>query len=135
MASGKTKLFQRPGGYFTMERAVYWSEPFQSLTPIDRMVIFHLTSYYIPNRVESIAMSSRRVANELGINKDTAAKSLRRLTDTGFLDIVSESMWLYGRARSYRLTFKPYKGRIPTDEWARNDNQGPNSLDAPSERT
>ncbi len=118
MAKNKTKLFQREGGYFSMERAVYWSESFKSLTAIDRVVIFHLTSYYIPNRVEKIAMSSRRLAAEVGINKDTAAKSLKRLTEAGFLSIVSESMWLYGRARSYRLTFKPFKGRIPTDEWA-----------------
>ena len=52
-----------------MDRAVYWSESFQSLTTIDRVVIFHLTSYYIPNRVEKIAMSSRRLAAEVGINK------------------------------------------------------------------
>jgi hypothetical protein len=119
MAKNKTKPFQRDGGYFTMDRAVYWSGSFQSLTTIDRVVIFHLTSYYIPNRIEKIAMSSRRLAAEVGINKDTAAKSLKRLTEAGFLSIVSESMWLYGKARSYRLTFKPFNGRIPTDEWAR----------------
>jgi DNA-binding transcriptional regulator YhcF (GntR family) len=72
----------------------------------------------IPTRVEKIAMSSRRLAAEVGINKDTATKSLKRLTEAIFLSIVSESIWLYVRARNYRLTFKTFKRRIQTNEWA-----------------
>ena len=78
-------------------------------------------------------MSARRLASCIGINMDTAAKALRRLIKVGLVDIVSESMWVYGRARAYRLTFRPYEGRIPTDDWAKYQNDDTNQPDAVSE--
>ena len=64
-------------------------------------------------------MSNRRLALEIGINKDTAGKALRRLEEVGFIRLVKESHWIYGKSRIYRLTFMNYQGRVPSDEWSR----------------
>ena len=130
----RSKVFKRSGGYFTFDRQVYQSPAFRALSKIERLALFHLNSYYIPERREVIFMSSRRLATEMSINKDSAARALRRLEDLGFIKVVDESMWLYGRSRSYVLTFRTYGGRMPTDEWSRFQLQGPSKSDIVSER-
>ena len=67
---------------------------------------------------EDIFMSNRRLAKDIGINKDTAGKALKRLEQVGLIRMVDESDWYGGMARSYRLTFMTYQGRQPTDEWS-----------------
>ena len=69
-------------------------------------------------------MSNRRLAKDIGINKDTAGKALKLLVQVGLIRMVDESDWYRGAARSYRLTFMNYQGRQPTDEWAAFQNQG-----------
>ena len=121
----RSKVLKRPGGYFTFDRQVYQSPAFRALSKIERLALFHLNSYYIPERREVIFMSSRRLATEMSINKDSAARALRRLEELGFVKVMDESMWLYGKSRSYVLTFRSYGGRMPTDEWSLFQNQGP----------
>jgi hypothetical protein len=122
---GPYKL-SRAGGYFSMEREVYKSPAFQSLSAFERVVLLHLLYYFVPNKCEDIAMSGRRLGNELGINKDTAAKSLKRLEIVGLIKTTAESMWMNGFSRSYRLTFMSYQNKMATDEWKRFDGNGPN---------
>ena len=74
-------------------------------------------------------MSNRRLAREIGINKDTAGRALRKLESVGLIRMVDESDWYRGTARSYRLTFMTYQGRQPTDEWAVFQNEGPTTAD------
>lgn len=132
MSTSKSKVFHRKGGYFSLDRAVYESPAFRSLSCTDRSVLLDLICIYVPGKREAIAMSARRLAANIGINKDTAAKSLRRLVKVGLIDVVSESMWIYGRARAYRLTFKNYKGRLPSDDWSKYQNDDPNPSDGVS---
>ena len=129
MMKKNASIYQRAGGYFTLDRAVYESAAFKSLSCRDRAALLQILFHYIPNKSELIAMSSRRLALCIGINKDTAAKSLRHLVKVGLLDIVSEADWISGQARKYRLTFKPFKNRTPTDEWSKYQNDEPNSSD------
>jgi hypothetical protein len=125
----KFKYFLRKGGYFSMDRGVYDSPAYTSLSCTERAVLEGLNYYYVPGNREVIAMSARRLAKKVCINKDTAAKSLKRLAEVGFIQVVDESDWINGRARTYRLTFKPYKGRDPSDEWSKYQNDDPNSSD------
>lgn len=130
----RSKVFKRPEGYFTFDREVYTSPAFRALSKIECLVLFHLNSYYIPERREVIFMSSRRLANEISVNKDSASRALRRLEEVGFIKVMDESMWLYGKSRSYVLTFRTYCGRMPTDEWSRFQLQGPCESGSVSER-
>ena len=129
----RARVFKRPGGYFTFDRQVYKSPAFRALSQIERLALLHLNSYYIPERCEVIFMSSRRLATEISVNKDSASRALRRLEEVGFIKVVDESMWLYGKSRSYVLTFRTYGGRMPTDEWSRFQLQGPSESDSVSE--
>ena len=133
MGKSKSKTFQRKGGYFSIDRAVYTSPAFTSLSCTERAVLLQLVFHYVPKSSERIVMSSRQLASCIGINKDTAAKALRRLVDVGLIDVVSESKWIYSLARVYRLTFKPYQNRIPTDEWSKYQDDDPKQSDNVSE--
>lgn len=115
----KQNAYQREGGFFKFDRQVYRSAAYSSLTPIQRAALMHLLLHYVPHRSEDIGMSNRRLALEIGINKDTAGKALRRLEEVGFIRLVKESHWIYGKSRIYRLTFMNYQGRVPSDEWNR----------------
>ena len=129
MSRRKKQSYSRPGGYFTLDRGVYRSAQFLQLKKIQKLALVHLTSYFIPQRQEEIGMSSRRLAREIGVSKDSAAQALRGLVRSGFIQIIDESSWFDGKSRSYRLTFKPYKGRAPTDEWSTLANEGPDFSD------
>ena len=115
---------ERSGGFFQFHRQIYDSAAFRSLSCIERVALLHLMYHYIPDRSEDIGMSNRRLARDIGVNKDTAGKALKRLEQVGLIRMVDESDWYRGAARSYRLTFMKYQGRQPTDEWAAFQKQG-----------
>ena len=129
MSRRKKDNYRRSGGYFTFDRGVYRSQQFLRLKKIERLALIHLISYRIPYQREEIAMSSRRLAKEIGVNKDSAAQALKGLVQAEFIQIVDESSWFDGKSRSYRLTFTPCFGRPPTDEWARHQIEGPDLAD------
>jgi len=62
-------------------------------------------------------MSVRQAAGLLNVGKSTAARALKDLSAKGFIFPVDESNWFNGTARSYRLTWQPYKGHEATNEW------------------
>lgn len=124
----------RPRGFFSLEREVYDSSAFRSLSMTERSVLFHLIYYFVPHKSEDIAMSGRRLGKELGINKDTASKALKNLEATGLIRTTKESMWLNGFSRSYRLTFMAYQNRLATDEWKHFDLDGPKTRDSSTQK-
>ena len=117
-----------------MDRKFYRSRQFSRLSCIQKLVLLHLTYYWIPNQPDGIAMSSRRLALELRINKDTAAKALRILEQQGFIPVVDESSWFYGKSRSYRLTFKEFNRRPAANDWEKQQIDGPDLSDDLSDR-
>jgi len=120
---------ERSGGFFQFHRQIYDSAAFRSLSCIERAVLLHLMYHYIPDYREDIFMSNRRLAKDIGINKDTAGRALKRLDKVGLIQMVDESDWYQGTARSYRLTFMTYQGAQPTDDWAAFQNEGPTTAD------
>ena len=119
----------RPNGFMQFHREIYDSEAYRSLSFIERAVLLHLMYHYVPDYREDIFMSNRRLAKEIGINKDTAGRALKRLVKVGLIEMVDESDWYRGLARSYRLTFMTYRGQQPTDQWAAFQNEGPTTAD------
>ena len=120
---------QRPNGFMQFHREIYDSEAYRSLSFIERAALLHLMYHYIPDYREDIFMSNRRLAKDIGINKDTAGRALKRLDKVGLIQMVDESDWYQGTARSYRLTFMTYQRRQPTDEWVVFQNEGPMTAD------
>ena len=114
----------RPNGFMQFYRQIYDSSAYRSLSFIERGALLHMLYHFIPERSEVIAMSNRRLAREIGVNKDTAGRALRRLEAVGLIRMIDESNWYLGSARSYRLTFMPYQGRQPSDDWAAFQDQG-----------
>lgn len=135
MGKKKKSSFYIKGGYFSLDRRVYRSEQFSRLSCMQKLVLFHLICYWVPNKSECIAMSSRRLASELRINKDTAAKALRALEQRSFIKVVDESSWFYGKSRSYRTTFKPHNRQPATNDWEKQQVDGPDISDHLSDGT
>ena len=65
------------------------SDAWLSLTPAERAVYLELARRYNGRNNGFIALSVRDAAERCRINKNTAAKSFRRLQETGFVEVVT----------------------------------------------
>ena len=100
-----------------MYHDVVRSSAFQLLKPTAKCLLVWLNDLYIPGSRECIAGSVKQVATWIGCNKDTAGKAFRQLESAGFIQLVEHHNWQQRRARVWRLTFRKFNGREPTDEW------------------
>lgn len=58
-----------------------------------------------------------QATKSLKCSRDTASKLFRELMEFGFIAIVDEADFYANKARSWRLTFRPFLNREPTHEW------------------
>jgi DNA-binding transcriptional MocR family regulator len=65
-----------------------------------------------------VFLSLEEAASALSIGKATAHRAFKELEDRGFLVPTSQGTFKRGDASTYRLTFKPVKGKMGrTNEW------------------
>ena len=114
--SNKVKLC-RGGGYSPAFHDVTRSKQFLRLKPVSKCLMFQLNDAYIPVSREDISVSVVNAAKWISCNKDTAAKGFKELETAGFIKLIEHHMWQRCKARVYRLTWRQFKGREPTDEW------------------
>lgn len=107
----------RSGGFSSFYHEVAKSEVFIGLRPVAKCLLFQLNSLYIPIHREEISVSVVNAAKWIKCNKDTASKAFKELERAGFIDLIEHHLWQQRKARVYRLTFRTFKGREPTDEW------------------
>jgi len=112
---GKRKpSFRRRDGVLGIPRIMVRSPAYRDLPALARAAIIELQDVY---RGGAVHMSTRRLAERLGVDQSTAARSLTALLESGFLEVLSESDRLGRRAREYRLTWMPFEGREAGDEY------------------
>lgn len=109
--------FQRKGQYFPFHYEIFESDAFRSLDCTARCLLFELRRHYIPGYCEDVFLSVRDAALRLRVNKDTAVRAFQTLADRGFIVLTSHPLWQQRISRKWRLTWEPYCGREPTDDW------------------
>ena len=58
-----------------------------------------------------------QVTKSLKCSRSTASALLTELQDYGFIELVDEADFYANKARSWRLTFKPFLGKEATNDW------------------
>jgi hypothetical protein len=119
MSKSKGKIVNhcRSGGFSPAYHDLTRSKEFLRLKPVSKCLIFQLNDAYIPISRENISVSVVNAAKWIGCNKDTAAKAFKELESAGFIKLLEHHIWQRCKARVYRLTWRQFKGREPTDEW------------------
>jgi hypothetical protein len=119
MSKSKGKIVNhcRSCGFSPAYHDLTRSKQFLRLKPVSKCLIFQLNDAYIPISRENISVSVVNAAKWIGCNKDTAAKAFKELESAGFIKLLEHHIWQRCKARVYRLTWRQFKGREPTDEW------------------
>ena len=107
----------RDGGYSPAYHDVARSIQFLSLKPVSKCLILKFNNAYIPVSRENISVSVVNAAKWIGCNKDTAAKAFKELESARFTTLIEHHIWQRFKARGYRLTWRQFEGREPTDDW------------------
>ena len=121
--------FQRRGQFFPFHYEIFESEAYRSLNCNARCLLFELRRHYFPGQNEEVYLSVRVAASRLNVNKDTVTKAFQALADRGFIVLTNHALWQQRISRKWRLTWEPYRGREPTDDWRGYKNPGAKSGD------
>ena len=113
---------------------IFDSAAFRSLDCNARSLLFELWRHYVPEINEKVFLSVRGAAKRLSVNKDTARKAFSSLSDRGFIVLTNHSLWQQRISRKWRLTWQPFKGQEPTDDWRAYRKAEPKKRDSLSQR-
>ena len=58
-----------------------------------------------------------QVTRSIKCSRDTASKLFIELMEYGFIALVDEADFYANKARSWRLTYRPFLNREPTHDW------------------
>src|SRR5215472_10436956 len=96
------------------------SKAYVALSVGARAALFELTKMYNGKSQNAVFLSSRDGAERLGACKDTVCKWLRELEHYGFIAVVRGAFLGVegvGKATLYRLTDRPFAGKLSTMEF------------------
>lgn len=126
MASKKRRLpFDQRGGVVVCRRDIYTSHAWLALSPAATKLMCLLQIHWKNDK--PVDYGVREAMAKIGCAKGTARRAFEELQKSGFIEMVDESMFssrAHSRTRTWRLTWLPYKGRVPTNEWERLDLPG-----------
>ena len=116
----KAKQYRRKGAYVRRFEEMLNSPAYRDLKPAARCLLEELQRRYRPGRNGRIGLGVREAADLVNINRDTASRCFRELSEHGFIRMAQGALYRQGRAREWWLTFEPrdHNGE-PTDEWLR----------------
>lgn len=132
--ANQTGRTSRDSKHVRLYRWMLETAAWKDLTVCDRAVYLEFAArYHGPGSGNGrIPMSVRELAMALGIGKSSAATSIKRLIERGFIVCTKEGtfQWKDRRASEYRLTEYPcdITGQIATKEFARWSPQKQNTV-------
>lgn len=94
------------GSFVALQHYLLDSPAYRSLTPPVRCAYLEVAYLFNGSNNGRLAISSRRLAERLGVHKSTAGRALNVLTERGFIEVVVPSSFgcKLNRAAIYRLT-------------------------------
>jgi len=119
MARKSTRIpFDKRGGTIVSRRAMYDSPAWLALTPAATKLMALLHIHW---RLEKpVDYGVREAMEKIGCAKGTACRAFEELQEAGFIVMVDESLFnsrTKSKSRTWRLTWMPYQGRTPTNDW------------------
>ena len=113
------KKYGRPGdGYFPVFPSVVESKAHRSLCPVAKCLLSEfLVLHHRTKANGKLNLSVDTAAKHLGKNRKTVMSAYHELVEHGFLECTVGDVYQERLARLWRITFLPWDGREPTDEW------------------
>jgi len=119
MSRKKNSLpFDKRGGLLVKRRGMVESVAYSSLSPQAKALIDLMQLHW--RNDEPVAYGVREAQEKIPCCRKKAMKSFDELRDNGFIVMIDESLFnsrTHSKARTWRLTWMPYKDREPTNDW------------------
>lgn len=119
MAAKKRKLpFDGRGGAVVCRRDMLTSPAWLGLTPYATKLMFLLQIHWRNDK--PVDYGVREAMQKIGCAKGTAMRAFEELQEAGFIVMVDESLFssrTHSKARTWRLTWLPFHGQVPTNDW------------------
>jgi len=107
----------RKGKFIAIYEEILDSTAYKALSHTARALLIELYRMEFPNRNGMIGLSEISAGKKLSCASNTASKAFEDLIDKGFIERMFDGDYTRGKASEWRLTFLPYRGMEPTDEW------------------
>jgi hypothetical protein len=110
----KTK-FKVSGGVIVQPLLMLDSSAYQNLSAKAVKLMCLMQRHWREDK--AIDYGITQVTKSLKCSRSTASALFMELQDYGFIAIVDEADFYANKARSWRLTFRPFLNREPTNDW------------------
>lgn len=123
MAKKGTRIpFDKRGGLVACRRDIYKSPAYLELSPAAAklMALLHIHWRF----EKAVDYGVREAMEKIGCAKGTACRAFEELQQAGFIVMVDESLFnsrTQSKSRTWRLTWLPFQGRTPTNDWEKSN--------------
>lgn len=132
----KRKLpFDKRGGVVVCRRDIFISPAWLALSPVATKLMALMQIHW--RNGKAVDYGVREAMDKIGCAKGTARRAFEELQEAGFIEMVDESMFssrTQSKARTWRLTWMPFNGLLPTNDWEKSSPPGQISTLSPSQR-
>jgi hypothetical protein len=115
----KNKLpFDKRGGVLVKRRLMVESCAYSSLSPQAKVLIDLMQLHW--RNDEPVAYGVREAQEKIPCGRKKAMMAFDELQSNGFIVMIDESLFnsrTCSKARTWQLTWLPYKGKPPTNDW------------------
>ena len=110
--------FDSRGGVVVMSRFLLNHENYLTLPPQAKILMQLMQEQWRDEK--EVDYGIREASDKIPCSRATAAKAFNILRERGFIVLVDESMFssrTNSKSRTWRLTWMPFCGRKPTNDW------------------
>jgi hypothetical protein len=107
--------FKEPGGVIVQPRRMIDSLAYQHLSAKSVKLLSLMQRHWQMDKPIDFGIS--QTTRMLKCSRSTASALFNELLTLGFIAIVEEADFYANRARSWRLTYRPFLNREPTHDW------------------
>ncbi len=113
--------FDRLGGVIVVQKRLRTSTNWLSLSPQAKALMDLMHTHWGPEK--PVAYGVREAMSKIPCCKTKAMSAFKELENNGFIVMVDESLFdsrSGSKSRTWRLTWVPYNGKAPTNDWEKN---------------
>ena len=107
--------FKEPGGVIVQPIAMLESLAYQYLSPKSVKLLSLMQRHWQQNKPIDYGIS--QTTRVLKCSRSTASALFNELVELGFIAVVVEADFYANKARSWRLTCRPFLNKEPTHDW------------------
>lgn len=126
MVTKKRRLpFDKRGGVIALRVRMLNSPAFLALSPVAVKLLLLMQVHWRNDK--AVDYGVREATEKIGCAKLTARRAFDELQEVGFIEMVDNSLFnsrTQSKARTWRLTWLPFKGMVPTNDWEKSTPPG-----------